>query len=204
MIGPQAPRPTTLTTPSPTAHIGPARRTTKTTQEILASRPFWRTVTARACAGGLLGIILGSGFGTVTALESLKLENPVAQAAIQAELQAGKSPGDAIAAASAKGESIVPSLTNLTKHRAVLARTVGRTAGAFSAFIAANWGIHTAIDQVVYAGEPHLESVFGAALLTCVPAAVWSPMVRKNIPVLGFCVVMDAYHVFSERGKDED
>jgi hypothetical protein len=60
-----------------------------------------------------------------------------------------------------------------------------------------------ALDHIFYNGESHVESVFGSALVTCVPASIISPIVRKNIPVLGFCIALDCYHVFSGRDEEE-
>jgi len=60
----------------------------------------------------------------------------------------------------------------------------------------------SALNQIYFNGEESFYSIAGSTLLTCVPAAVISTTVRSNIPVLGFCIVLDVVHVVTERSKD--
>lgn len=147
MIGPiQGPSPRPSTAPintSPSSSSTHQEMQSKTTVDIITSRNFWKAVYPRTAAGGVLGLVLGSGFGITAGFESIKLENPVARAAIKAALKAGKTPGEAVDAASVRGESVIPSLENLVKHRVVLTKTVLRTAGAFSVFLGSYWGVTT-------------------------------------------------------------
>ena len=62
----------------------------------------------------------------------------------------------------------------------------------------------SALNQIYFNGEESFYSIAGSTLLTCVPAAVISTTVRSNIPVLGFCIVLDVVHVVTERSKDGD
>ena len=61
----------------------------------MTGRPFWLRVTPRLAAGGVLGIILGSGFGVVAGFEKIKLQTPAAKEALAAALKAGKTPREA-------------------------------------------------------------------------------------------------------------
>ena len=62
----------------------------------------------------------------------------------------------------------------------------------------------SALNQIYFNGEENFYSIAGSTLLTCVPAAVISTTVRSNIPVLGFCIVLDVVHVVTERSKDDE
>ena len=61
----------------------------------MTGRPFWLRVTPRLAAGGVLGLILGSGFGVVAGFEKIKLQTPAAKEALAAALKAGKTPREA-------------------------------------------------------------------------------------------------------------
>ena len=93
-MGP-APRPGSSLSNSSSTQPLPTKRS-KTTMEILTSKSFYRAAGPRACAGGVLGIVLGSGFGTVAAFEQIKLESPIAKRLLAEALQNGKSPSEAV------------------------------------------------------------------------------------------------------------
>ena len=170
--------------------------------DMFATREFWLYVSRRAAAGTVLGTVVGTGFGCVAAFEQIKLENPRARAAIKKAIRAGKSPADAVSAATTGAEAIIPSMENLMLHRRLVARTVGTTVGAFGGFLGLYWATTAGLNKYRYAGEPHMDSVGIAALAVGIPSMVASPVIRKNLAVLGFCVAMDAWHVFSEGRED--
>ena len=168
---------------------------------MLLKRDFWLYVSRRAAAGAVLGTVVGSGFGCIAAFEQIKLESPRARAAIKSAIKAGKSPADAVSAATTGSEAIIPSMENLIRHRRLVARTVGTTVGAFSGFLGLYWATTAGLNKYRYEGEPHMDSVGIAALAVGIPSMAVSTVIRKNLTVLGFCVAMDAWHVFTERSK---
>ena len=133
-MGP-APRPGSSLSSSSSSQPLPTKRS-KTTMEILTSNSFYRAAGPRACAGGVLGIVLGSGFGTVAAFEQIKLESPIAKRLLAEALQNGKSPSEAVdIATKGSGNQFLPSMQQLKTHRGVLGRTIGRTAMSFAGFL---------------------------------------------------------------------
>ena len=171
--------------------------------DMLASRDFWMYVSRRAAAGAVLGTVVGTGFGCISAFESIKLENPRARAAIKAAIKAGKSPADAVNAATTGTEAIIPSMENIVLHRRLIARTVGKTVGAFGGFLGLYWATTAGLNKYRHAGKPHMDSVGIAALAVALPSITFSTIIRKNLAVLGFCVAMDAWHVYSDAARDD-
>eukprot|EP00946_MAST-07B_sp_MAST-7B-sp1_P003435 g3435.t1 len=170
---------------------------------VFATRDFWRYVSRRAAAGAVLGTVVGTGFGCVSAFEQIKLENPRARAAIKKAIKAGKSPADAVSAATTGAEAIIPSMDNLMRHRRLVARTVGTTVGSFGGFLGLYWATTAGLNKYRYDGEPHMDSVCISALAVGIPSMAVSTVIRKNLAVLGFCVAMDAWHVFSGASRDD-
>ena len=98
--------------------------------DMFATREFWLYVSRRAAAGTVLGTVVGTGFGCVAAFEQIKLENPRARAAIKKAIRAGKSPADAVSAATTGAEAIIPSMENLMLHRRLVGLIAIRSATA--------------------------------------------------------------------------
>ena len=210
-VGP-APRPPSSSSPSSSPSYlasNPAMTTNrkkkpKTTLDILTSRAFYVDVTPRLCAGGVLGIILGSGFGTMAALEVLKLETPRAKAAITNAIEQGKTPAQAIEAGG-RATGLIPSIANLKKHRGIVGKTVGNTTLAFGGFLGSYFALQRVFDHVLFPQEKEaqVESVLVAAAVVGLPSAIFSTTIRSNLPVLGFCVAMDCYQVVVGSSHDD-
>ena len=83
--------------------------------------------------------------GAVSGLEKIKLKNPASKALIKSHLEAGKTPGEAVAAMEAK--SVLPTLSVLKKYRHLLGRDVMRTTGAFGGVLASYWATTTGKKQ---------------------------------------------------------
>ena len=83
--------------------------------------------------------------GAVSGLEKIKLKNPASKALIKSHLEAGKTPGEAVAAMEAK--SVLPTLSVLKKYRHLLGRDMMRTTGAFGGVLASYWATTTGKEQ---------------------------------------------------------
>ena len=64
------------------------------------------------------------------------------------------------------------------------------------------WSATTTFDYIFYKGDPHVESVIGAFAMTALPSGLLNTTVRKNLPVLGFCVALDCWHVVTGMRDD--
>ena len=64
------------------------------------------------------------------------------------------------------------------------------------------WSASTTFDYIFYKGDPHVESVIGAFAMTALPSGLLNTTVRKNLPVLGFCVALDCWHVVTGMRDD--
>ena len=94
-------------------------------------------------------------------------------------------------------------MENLMLHRNLVARTVGRTVGAFGGFLGLYWATTAGLNKYRHGGKPHMDSVGIAALTVALPSVAVSTVIRRNLAVLGFCVAMDAWHVYSGGSRDD-